>query len=322
MARKKFYVGVDLGGTKILAAVVDASGEVVSRVKDKTQAAEGVKPTVERVIGCVNSALESAGVERPEAVGVGVAGPVDVERGIVLTAGNMPWDNVPLAKMLRKGLGVETVFIDNDVNVGTYGEWRMGAGRKCDDLLGVFVGTGIGGGLILNDQLYRGHFHTAGEIGHTVINTGGGLTRRIMEDLASRSAMAVTLARRIATNHPSMLADRIAPQKIFRRLRSGLLGEAYAAGDVETVAVVHEAAGYIGTAAANAVMMLSLPLVVIGGGVTEALGGPFVERIADQLRRELFPADLPVKVKEAELGDDAGVIGAALLAAQAAEADG
>jgi glucokinase len=319
MASDNLYVGVDLGGTKILAGVVDAAGKVHACAKKKTRAEEGVDAVVGRICACVGEALADIDAKRVAAVGVGVAGPTDFERGVVLTAGNMPWKNVPLAKMLRDKLNVPAVVVDNDVNAATYGEWLFGAGKGADDLLGVFVGTGIGAGLILNRRLYRGHSHTAGEIGHTVINAGGGLTGRTLEDLASRGALGVMLGRRIATNHPSMLSDMIEPDAIFTALRSGVLADAYAKGDDETVRCVHEAARYVGIAVANAVVMLSLPCVVIGGGLTEALGKAFVSRVVEHMQAELFPPNLKVKVAPAGLGDDAGCVGAAALAREAVE---
>ncbi len=308
----KHYVGIDVGGTKILAGVVTESGDVLSRQKSKTRAARGLDSVIDRICRCVEEAVEAAEVDAIAAVGVGVAGPVDVDSGVVLTAGNMPWSNVPLRKILTERLGLGPVVVDNDVNTGTYAEWRVGAGAGHRDLLGVFVGTGIGGALVLNGQLYRGHFHTAGEIGHTILEAGGTLAHRSLEDLASRGAMGSILARRLATNHPSVLSEWIEPDKLFVRLRSKLLAKAYAQGDAETVRCVHQSARYTGTAIANMVTMLSLPRVVVGGGVVEAIGGDYVDLVAEAVRADVFPANLPVEIAAAELGDDAVMVGAAM----------
>jgi glucokinase len=316
MADTRLYVGVDLGGTKILASVVDAAGRVLSRVKRKTRAEEGAAVVVDRLVRAVESAAAEAGVskDRISAVGLGVAGPVDFDKGVVLTAGNMPWTNVPLRTTLRKRLGVPAVVVDNDVNAGAYGEWKQGAGKGCDSLLGVFVGTGIGGGLVLNGELYRGHFWTAGEIGHTIIQTGGGMTARNLEDLASRAAIGVTIARSISTNHPSKVSEVVPPDGLFTEIRSGVLAEAYRAGDAVVVQAVEEAARHIGTACANAVTLLSLKRVVLGGGLTEALGAPLVKLVAMQFRADVWPGTLQTELVEGQLKDDAVVVGAALLA--------
>jgi glucokinase len=322
MASTRLTIGVDLGATKLLAALVDERGNVVARRKRKTLAAEGVDAVVARVVESARELLDEAGDAKVRAAGVGIAGPVDFKRGIVITAGNMPWHDVPLGKILAERLKLSTVVVDNDTNAGTYGEWRRGAATGRSDFMGVFVGTGIGAGLVLDGRMYRGHHHTAGEIGHTIIDAGGGLARRSMEDLASRTAMGITLARRIRTNHPSSVSDLAGTGELFLRVRSKALAEAYQAGDREVMAVVQEAAKYVGVAIGNVVTMLSLPLVVLGGGVTEALGKPFIELVRQHVRDELFPPDLSVDVVAAKLGDDATVVGAAAMAQEAAEAKG
>lgn len=314
------YLGVDLGGTKILAAVVDASGKVLSRSKKKTKAEEGAPIVAERIAKAVEEAMQEAKVDGKTvaALGVGACGPVDFAKGVVITAGNMPWKDVPLRDMLRKRLGMDVVVIDNDVNAGTYGEWKVGAGKGCDSLLGVFVGTGIGGGLVLDGRLYRGRFHTAGEIGHTIIQAGGGMTGRNLEDLASRAAVGVIIARAVLTNHPSKITASVEPGQIFTSIRSKAMANAFADKDPVVVRAIEEAARHIGTATANVVTLLSLQRVIIGGGLTEAIGSPLVKLIEKQFRQDVWPETLPVELVEAQLQDDAVAVGAALLARDSA----
>lgn len=314
MADKQLFIGVDLGGTKILAGVVEDNGKVISRAKKKTQADQGPAKVIGRIAECVQDAMAAAGVTKVTAVGVGSAGAIDYDRGVILEAGNLGWKNFPLREMLAKELSHEAVVVDNDVNAGAYGEWKLGAGKNAENLLAVFVGTGIGGGLVLNGRLYRGQLHTAGEIGHTVINTGGATVTRTLEDLASRGAMGAMLARRMATGHASSLSEYGSPEKVFSRLRSGVLANAFKFRDAETIACVHETACYVGTGVANAVTLLSLPRVVLGGGVVEALGQPYVDLVAEQIRRETFPPGLKVQVAMAKLADDAVMVGAAMMA--------
>lgn len=322
MASGRLTIGVDLGATKLLAALVDERGNVVARRKKKTQADQGVDAVIGRVVDSVRELLNDAGDAKIRAAGVGFAGPVDFKKQLVITAGNMPWRDVPLGKILADKLKLSTVVVDNDTNAGTYGEWRRGAGSGRDDFMGIFVGTGIGAGLVLDGRMYRGHYHTAGEIGHTIIDVCGALSRRNLEDSASRTAMGITLARRIRTNHPSSLANLAESEGLFVRIRSKALAQAYQAGDKEVVAIVQESARFVGTAIANVVTMLSLPLVVLGGGVTEALGKPYVELVRQQVRADIFPPELEVDVVAAKLGDDATIVGAAAMAQEMAEAKG
>ena len=163
----ELVVGVDLGGTKILAAVITADGKILGQAKRKTKPEAGTESVIDRIVKTVDDALGSAKLTRSDvrAVGIGAPGPIDPDTGTVLMAPNLNgWENVALAKMLRDQLDLP-IFLDNDVNVGTLGEYVYGAGRGASDVIGVFVGTGVGGGLIIGGQLRSGARHAAGEIG-------------------------------------------------------------------------------------------------------------------------------------------------------------
>ncbi len=311
---RALYLGVDLGGTKIMAGVLSPANKLLGRARNKTKADQGQETVVARLIKTIREALEDANVQLSDVsgLGIGAPGPVDVEAGVVRTAPNLRWNKFPLGKLLTEELGLP-VTLENDVNVGTWGEYRVGAGRGYDSLLGVFIGTGIGGGLVLGGQLFRGHYGTAGEIGHTVIRADAPRGWRTVENCASRTALANNLRELVRTNHASKLPEITGGD--LNKIRSRTLAEAIEKEDALTLEVVQTGARYAGVVAANVVTTLSLPCVVLGGGLVEALGARYTRWVREAFDRYVFPAELrQCKIKTAELGDDAGVIGAALLA--------
>lgn len=315
MARGSVYVGIDLGGTNIQGGVVAPDGRVIVRDSVKTKAEQGAPAVVGRLVETVQGLMKKAGV-RPAnvgGVGVGAPGAVDVAKGVVINAVNLRWNNFPLADVLKRELKMPVV-VDNDVNVGTWGEYMAGAGKGQTDLFGIFVGTGIGGGLVLDGRLYYGAFKTSGEIGHTIIRSDAGLGRRTLENLASRTAIVTLLTQLINSNHPSLIPDLTDGDTT--KIRSKVLAQAMRRKDPLTRKVVGQAAREVGIAIANTVTLLSLPCVVVGGGVTEALKKPFVDLVRASFEEHVFPSELGkrCKVLMSTLGDDAGVVGAALLA--------
>lgn len=310
----KPIIGIDLGGTNMQIGVVDAAGAVVGRSRKKTFAAQGEERIVERMAEGIGVACTHAGIG-PDAlggIGIGAPGAIDHERGIVIEAVNLRWNDYPLAKVMSERFGLPVV-LDNDVNVAVYGEWKSGAGQGVTDLLGVWLGTGVGGGLILNNALYQGARHTAGEIGHTTLFPGAALGTRSLEQNCSRTAIAERLMRLIRSNHKSSLSREVIEEGSV--VKSKMIAAAYAEGDPLTREVVDEAARLVGISVAGVVTLLSLPRVVLGGGLVEALGKPFVAAVKRTVKEEVFPSRLnDVEVVPSALEDDAGVIGAALLA--------
>jgi glucokinase len=338
-------VGIDLGGTNINVGIVDHTLKVLpgSRVNKKTQAAQGVNTVLDRIASAVREALDGAGLtpRGVSSIGIAAAGAVDSERGVVLKGGNLGFVNVALAAQLKRRLGVR-VLVENDVNAAVYGEWvhPRGAIQGVADALGVWIGTGVGGGLIFSGKLYSGGFFTAGEIGHTPLVLGAPMGRRSLEQNCSRTAISDRLLALIASGHESILKSMVDDEKKAlldkarkdlkdkgkltwqfesnKILRSRSISEAYKRGDALTHLVVHEAAELLGTAVAGAVTLLSLPHVVLGGGFTEALGEPWVRAVRNAARAQVFPHELrKVEIVGTKLKDQAGVIGAALLARDA-----
>jgi len=314
-------VGVDLGGTKILAGVVSADGNVTGVSKRATRPERGADVVIGRIVKTVHDAVKAADAQMSgiAAVGVGAPGPLDPDQGIVWSTPNMVgWENVPLAKLLRKELGAP-VFIGNDVDMGTLGEYALGAGRGARDVIGIFVGTGIGGGLVLDGKLRQGWRKAAGEIGHMVVLADGPVcgcgNRGCVEALASRTAIERDIWAGINAGRASLVPEIMQRSK-RDRLTSGVLAEAFQSGDTLVTEVVGRAQFYLGILVASVVNLIDPEVVIFGGGVVEAMGESFLEpirRVAYQYFINKRNAK-SVKIVPAELGDNAALLGAAVLA--------
>jgi glucokinase len=295
MTTAPFVVGIDLSATNLQFGVVNAENAVVGRARARTEADLGPDHVISNVCRGVEQACKAAGMRLDDiaAVGVAAAGAIDMPRGVVLQAPNLKWHDLPLRDMLAERLG-RPVALDNDVNGAVWGEYQLGAGRGHEDLLGVWVGTGVGGGLVLGGRLHHGNFFTAGEIGHTVMDPAGGPGQRTVEDLCSRTAMKRVLGAEVTTQQ---------------------IATAYTEGEPATCDVVNRSADFLGIAIANWVTSLSLGAVVIGGGMTEALGAPYFARIRASFDRDVFPDELRAcELVMTALCADAGLLGAAMLA--------
>ncbi len=310
-------VGIDLGGTNMQIGVVDKDRNVIGHGKKKTKADEGGPAVLNRIVEGIVEACGEAKVKLTDldAIGIGAPGAIDPKTGVVLEAVNLRWTDVPLAKILKDKLGIP-VFVDNDVNCAVWGEHQLGAGKKADDLLGVWIGTGIGGGLVLNGSLYYGTFMTAGEIGHTILFPGNPPGSRSLEHNTSRTSIAERIVRLIRSNRKSMITKMIDADELDS-IKSKTISEAFKAGDELTVQVIENAAEMLGIGITNMVTTLSLGRVVLGGGLVEALGDPLVDLVRKVVRKNAFPDRCrQVDVVGTKLLDEAGVLGAALIAAE------
>ncbi len=311
-------VGVDLGGTKILAAVVGADHAILGRSKKPTPAEAGGAAILEAIVACVDQAIAEAGLGRDAiaAIGVGSPGPLDSEAGVIAFTANLNVRDWPLGPDLSRIMG-RPVLLQNDVRVGGYGEYRLGAGRGHRNMLAAFVGTGIGGCLIVDGRVVEGATGNAGEIGHIVVKADGpkcGCGRRgCLEALSSRSAIARRVGKAARDGVESVLAAKV--DKKSGKLKSGDLAAAVAAGDLVAIQEVHRAARYLGLGLGGLVNLIGPEIIVLGGGVTEALGATFLELVRTAAAEQILvdPAR-KIRIEPAALGDDAGVLGAALLA--------
>ena len=306
--------GIDLGGTKIQTVVVDEAGEVRSESRVPTPR-EGVPADVADAMA--EAMNEATGEEGITAVGVGSPGAVDAAAGTVTNAGNLPgWEgSFPLAEELHKRLGVP-VRLDNDVTVAVEGERQLGAGRGFDSFLGVFWGTGVGGGLVLGGRLWEGR-GAAGEIGHVVVREDGDLCpcgrRGCMEAYAGRGALEQRARKAVDEGRETVLFE-IMEERGRDRLTSGIWSRALKREDALATELIDRAVEAIGTAVASALNVIDVEAVVIGGGLGLKLGEPYAERIKAAMMPHLFADDRPPEVRLAELGDLGGAVGAALLA--------
>ena len=320
---KRLFIGVDLGGTSMRAAAVAADGTFGTLTKRKTHPELGVKGIFDRLLKTIREAAEQAGVPVKQigGIGVGVPGPVDTKRGVIRLAVNLgpDWGNMPLAAELKRELGVPA-YIDNDVRVGAIGEFEHGAGRDVQDLVAVFVGTGIGGGIILDGKLRGGFRGGAGEVGHTVVADGNGIVGKTgqpgtVEPLASRTGMERMVRELVAAGSASVVPGLI-DSVGGGRLTSSVIYEALQQNDEVMTHVLKEAQRILGLLSANIVNTLDPAMVVFGGGVTERLGEGFVAPIRETAYANFINKETANKVKivPAGLKDASGVVGASVLA--------
>jgi glucokinase len=315
--------GVDLGGTKIQAVVVDDADTVLGSAREPTPEEGGPADVAAAIVATMASAARAAGVATADLAGVGVGAPgtIDAAAGTVSNAGNLPgWEgSFALAEVLAKALGTK-VLLGNDVSVATDAEFRLGAGRPYQSLLGVFWGTGVGGGLILDGRPWNGR-GAAGEIGHMVVEVGG---RRCtcgrqgcMEAYAGRLAMEIRARETVAKGRKTVLF-KIMEERGRTRLTSGVWARALDQGDKLAAHLVDRAVEALGAGIASAINLLDVEAVVIGGGMGLRLGDSHVRWIADAMMPHLFVDERPPAVHLAALGDLGGAIGAALLVRDAA----
>jgi glucokinase len=308
--------GIDLGGTKIQTAIVDEDHNVLGSARRPTPTTGGPPDVAAEMETALRDAAKAAEVEPAALAGVGVGSPGTIDAGNVTSASNLPgWEGTfPLGTTLERALGC-TVKVGNDVQVATDAEFKLGAGRLYSSLLGVFWGTGVGGGLILDGKAWTGR-GAAGEIGHVVVEMDGARCtcgrRGCMEAYAGRAAME---------EHVSSLVEKGRKTDLFKlmqerertRLTSGIWARALDHGDKLAIHVLDRAVKALGAGIASAVNVLDVEGVIIGGGLGIRLGHPYAMRIADAMQPHLFADSRPPHVHVAALGDLGGAIGAALL---------
>ncbi|HPC61651.1 MAG TPA: ROK family protein [Verrucomicrobiota bacterium] len=323
-SKQDYFVGVDLGGTKILAGIFDNSLKNLATAKLSTKSQRGVEAVIERVARCVQDAVDEADLSLKQIVGVGIGAPgsVDFDSGTVIFAPNLEgWKDVPLKKHLEKLLGVP-VFVENDCNIAALGVYAAELKSKPRHMVGIFVGTGIGGGIVIDGHLYSGFGHTAGEIGHMVLEVNGPKcgcgNKGCFEALASRTAIFQRIKAGVKDGQKTLLTDMLGDD--LDDLRSGDLRKAIRRGDKFVDKVIEEAAEYIGIATANLINILNPEVVVLGGGVMEALQDEMMSVIIETAKDYAMAGAMKgVEIVASKLGDDAGITGGAVLARREAK---
>lgn len=322
--KAEYVIGVDLGGTKLYAGVFSDKMQPVGSARISTKPQRGVDAVIDRIARVVRDAADEADVtlKQVKGVGIGAPGAVDGEAGNVIFAPNLEgWKDIALKKQLEKQLDVP-VFVENDCNACMLGVYATELKSKPRTGVGIFIGTGIGGGIIINGELYSGFNHTAGEIGHMVIDPDGPKcgcgNKGCYEALASRTAIFKRLQQAVKDGEKTILTDMLGPD--LEDMRSGNLRKALRKGDKLVEKVIEEAAEYTGIAVANLANILAPEVIVLGGGVIEALADEMLSIIVETAKDYAMPGVMNgVEIFASKLGDEAGITGAAVLARKLAK---
>jgi len=316
--KAEHYVGVDLGGTKIYAGVFRPSLELLGTARLSTKAERAPGEVINRIARAVTDAIDECdlSIDRIKAVGVGAPGAVDAQTGSVIFAPNLKWKNIPLKKELEERLGVP-VFIENDANIQMIGIYECELESKPRHVVGIFIGTGIGGAIIINREMYSGINHAAGEIGHMVIKVGGPKcgcgNNGCFEALASRTAIFREIQAAVKGGEKTVLTEMLG--KDLEDLRSRHIRKALRQGDELVQRVMDRAAEYTGIAVANLMNLLNPEVVVLGGGLIEALGELVVPDIVKTARAHALRGTAEgIQIQASVLGDRAGILGGAVIA--------
>lgn len=307
--RMKAILGLDIGGTKILGVLYDENGDVIGREKKKTKANEGLEIVISQVFKVIDNLLESNEVEI-DRIGVGVPGIIN-ESGVVTFSPNIPFRDFNLSGLLSDKYQVPT-YIGNDVNVAMFGEYKHLKDEKIKNVLGVFVGTGIGGASIIDGKLYVGQ-GSAGEFGHMVVNADGAYcgcgAQGCLEAYASKTALQKYIMKQIGKGRKTILEDALNESGAV--LKSSDLRKAYDQLDAVGIEAVDRCARYLGIAIGTLVNLYHPQVIILGGGIIEALGEVLLGKIIDESKQHAMPGLMgDVSFRISEMGDDAGVFGA------------
>lgn len=310
-----YWVGFDLGGTKMLAAVFDDELNLITRQRKKTKGHEGSEMGLARIAATIRKALTDADIETSQLAGIGVgcAGPLDLERGIIHEAPNLGWKDVHVQDYLKREFDCP-VSVINDVDAGVFGEYRFGAAMGSRSVVGVFPGTGIGGGCVYEGKIIQGANTSCMEIGHIPVMPEGPMCgcgqSGCLEAVASRLAISSAAAQAAYRGQAPELLKTAGTD--ISNIRSGALADSIRAGDKVVENIVRAAAQKIGSAVVTVVHLIAPDKVVLGGGLVEALPDLFVEEVAAAAKKRVLPSFVDsFQVVAAKLGDDAAVMGTA-----------
>lgn len=312
----KYSLGVDLGGTKILSGVIDTeTGTVIDWTKKRTKKEKGKDIILQRIIESVEKTICKAQIPMSQisSLGIGAAGQVDRERGVLISSPNLECYDVDLKQILENYFHIP-VYVGNDVEVATLGEKQFGNGVGYDNFVCIFVGTGIGSGIVQNGKIYRGATGTAGEIGHIIVDSGGRQCscggNGCLEAYASRTAIEKKIMAAIKKGHNSVITELI---KENGGLRSKHIKQALDEGDEIVMNSVTEAAEYLSSGLATIINFYNPQLIILGGGLIEAVDFYYDITVKKALAKSLPTPSEQVKITKTALKDHSGIIGASLL---------
>ena len=309
---KKYNICLDVGGTKVLGAVFDEKDQIIYRLKKRTKSGGDGSADVEQVIiTVVEEMIRDSGIDPKElnAIASCAPGVIDQERGVVLFTPNLPWRDYPIREHMEQHFGVP-FFVGNDVNLGVLGEHRFGAAKGYRNVAGFFIGTGLGGGMIINGELYLCSRFMAGEFGHMVLDPEGPLCgcgqRGCLETFSSKTGMTNYIRDQIVLGRETMMEEFVR-DGVFRAKK---LRRAVEAGDAVAIEAIDRACNWLVVATGSAINMLSPDLILYGGGVIEAMGETFLQKILAEVDRYCMPQiRKTTEIKTAALGDDSILYG-------------
>ena len=316
----KYNVCLDIGGTKVLGVIFNEKGEIIHRLKKRTKENGDDVANIEQIIiDTVKEMLEEAKLKKSDinAISAGAPGVSDSASGIVLFAPNLPWRNYDIRTPIEKKFGAK-FYIGNDVNLGVLGEYKYGVAKGYNNVVGVFPGTGMGGGIVVNGELYTGTGFKGGEIGHMVLDPEGPLCgcgqRGCLEAFSSKKGMSAYIMQQVGRGRESYLSDKI-ENGVFR---SKYLKKALKMDDKVAVEAVDRACHYMAVATGSLINIFSPDLIVYGGGIMESCGDIFLEKILNEVDKYCMPSIRPtVELKCASLGDDSVIYGALAMIVEA-----
>ena len=313
---KKFSIGIDLGGTKILIALVNKeTGEVVHHVKKKTKKDKGPQNIIRKMVSGIEELLEESKfhIEDIDSIGVGAAGQVDRKNGIIIGAPNLDCYDLNIREHLTSHFNLP-VYLGNDVEIAAMGEMKFGAAKGCDDFVCVFVGTGVGSSIVKDGKIIHGATGTAGEIGHMIVDLNGRQcacgAHGCLEAYASRSAIEKRIEGALRKGRHSTILDYMETGK---SISSSMIQKSIEREDELVIQCVNEAAEYLSGGLASIINFINPKLIILGGGLIEAVDY-FYQKTIKKARAKCLPVPATkIEFKKAQLGDYSGVIGAAFL---------
>ncbi len=316
---KKYSIGVDLGGTNIVSTIVNYQGEIVNSLKVPTLAERGKEATIKRIIEAIHKNIVQSSVAPDNIIGIGIGapGPLDIKRGIINFAPNLPgWRDVPLRKILEDEFNIKVV-LENDANAAAWGERCFGAGQGVNNLVCFTLGTGIGGGIIIDGKIYHGNNYGAAELGHMTVNKDGPRCNcgnyGCLEAYSSATGIKNRIKNRIKEGIKSKFLNFDNDDELFESLRLKLIFKTARKGDKLTKSVVEEAISYLGIAIANIANILNPEMVVLVGGITNE-GDKLLIPLKREVRKRAFYSNYKsLKIVIGKLDGNAGVLGAAAL---------
>lgn len=312
----KYSIGIDLGGTKILTAIVNTTtGEVISSSKKKTKKDKGKKKIIQKILKSVYEVFEGCNltINDIENIGIGAAGQIDREKGIIINAPNLDFSNVNIKEILQNEFS-KPVILGNDVEIATIGEMYFGAGKDEKDFVCIFVGTGIGSGIVQNGKLRYGDSGTAGEIGHIIVDVGGRLCGcggcGCLEAYASRLAIEKRIIGSLKKGRKSDISSRLVEGK---PVKTSMIKKSLENKDELVLQIINEAAEYLSSGLASVINFYNPSKIILGGGLINAIDYFYTRSVETAKIKSLPTPAVSVKFEKAKLGDYSGVIGAALL---------